>query len=79
MRRYPGLRPWLLSAPSHPLRFGAVAYCRFPASKANLINRISFEAFSPILSSRIQEKDLPFTVAGQQWFFTIFPSVLKRN
>jgi len=32
------------------------------------------DLFPVILKDLYQEKSLPFTVAGQQWIFTIFPS-----
>jgi hypothetical protein len=63
-----------------PWNLWAVANCGFPTSKADSVNRFSFEVFFPVfLGVNIQEKDLPLTVAGQQWLFTIFPSVMKRD
>jgi hypothetical protein len=54
-----------------------VAYCGFTASKAGQFNLIAFEALFLIFPTSIQKKDLPITVAGQQWFLTIFPSKIK--
>jgi hypothetical protein len=53
-----------------------VARCRFPSSKVNNPPSFCFEASFPDLEQPENPgKNLPLTVAGQQWFFTIFPSV----
>jgi len=56
-----------------------VAYCGFPASKPGCFNRAAIEAFFLMFPGGIQEKELPITVAGQQWFRTIFPSISKLH
>lgn len=70
------LAAMVLSAPSRPVNPRAVASCSFPAST---VIRTSAEAllkpFPDFRHRRIQGKELPLTVAGQQWFFTIFPSI----
>jgi hypothetical protein len=59
--------------------YGQWLIADFPLQKPIPSTGFLLKTFSDSFLTGIQEKDLPLTVAGQQWFFTIFPSEMKRD
>jgi hypothetical protein len=78
VRRYPGSRSGLLSAPSRPvfkfLIAGQWLIADFPLQGRSIMIPVLEDLFPYYSQLDGCGKSLPLTVAGQQWNFTIFPS-----